>query len=219
MSSDEQDSPVAAASADSEDKEAQPVPVKPIKVTETAWKCDYGGKTYHFSTEDESCPICFKCFLNAYNMRRHIVDVHGYKNSRVACNDCDATFATNAARAHHASISHGKKMEASKDETTVSDDTRECSKCGRIVKRNNYSRHMSDVHNVTKYDTDLISVPARPYNCSHCSYNTKRKHDLKRHVMKKHSDVQLSFPCQLCDKTFGYEKNMVRHMKTHGPSQ
>ena len=78
---------------------------------------------------------------------------------------------------------------------------------------------MSDVHNVTKYDTDLINVPARPYNCNHCSYNTKRKHDLKRHVMKKHSDVQLSFPCQLCDKTFGYEKNMVRHMKTHGPSQ
>ena len=54
-------------------------------------------------------------------MRRHIVDVHGHTDSRVACNDCDATFATYAACAHHVSILHGKKKEARKDGTTVSD--------------------------------------------------------------------------------------------------
>ena len=57
MSSDEQEIPVAAASADSEDKDAQPVPVKPIKVSETAWKCDYGGKTYHFQLKMSLAPF------------------------------------------------------------------------------------------------------------------------------------------------------------------
>ena len=57
MSSDEQKIPVAAVSADSAEKEAPPV--KLVKVSETAWNCVYGGKTYNFSIEDESYPIYF----------------------------------------------------------------------------------------------------------------------------------------------------------------
>ena len=60
-------------------------------------------------------------------------------------------------------------------------------------------------HIKTKHDTDtdLTQVPTRPYNCTHCDYITKRKHDLKSHVMKKHSDVQLSFPCNVrCVENF-----------------
>ena len=220
MSSDEQEIPVAAVAAENEAEKAPPVPVRVVKVMETSWKCDYGGKTYHFSPDDESCPICFKSFHSGYNMRRHIIAVHGHEASTVSCDNCDATFATTAALTHHQFIAHvnkkGVSSEAGEEKTCVSDDTRECSQCSKIIKKSNYFRHMGEVHNKTKYDTELIDVPSRPYNCEHCNYNTKRKHDLKRHVMKKHSDVQLSFPCQLCDKTFGYESNMVRHMKTHG---
>ena len=87
MSIDDHKIPVAAVAAD-KDKAARapPVPVKLSEVTQTAWKCDYGRKTYHFTTEDDLCPIC--C------MQLVII--------------CDAIFATNAARALGRQITFGK---------------------------------------------------------------------------------------------------------------
>ena len=109
MSSDEQEIPVAADAAENEAKKVPPVPVRVIKVMETSWKCDHGGKKYNFSPEVEACPICYKCFLNGYNMRRHIITVvHGQEASRISCDYCDATFATTAALAHHQFIAHVK---------------------------------------------------------------------------------------------------------------
>ena len=51
--------------------------------------------------------VCYKCSLNGYNVRRHIIAVHGQEASRVACGDCDAISATNAAHALGKQITFG----------------------------------------------------------------------------------------------------------------
>ena len=51
MSSDDEEIPVAA---EDEADRAPPVPVKLSKVTMTAWKSDFSGKAYHFTSEDDS---------------------------------------------------------------------------------------------------------------------------------------------------------------------
>ena len=84
MSNDDEEIPVAAVAAENEAEKAPPVPVRVVKVMETSWKCDYGGKTYNFSPDDESCPICFKSFHSGYNMRRHCSEISGPKLKLIA---------------------------------------------------------------------------------------------------------------------------------------
>ena len=55
---------------------------------------------------------------------------------------------------------------------------------------------------VTNYNSAKAEVLVYAFKCEMCSFCTKRKYDLKRHVMRKHSDVDVSFLCTLCDKTF-----------------
>ena len=53
MSNDDEEIPLAAVAAENEAERAPPVPVKLSKVTMTAWKRDFGGKVYHFTSEDD----------------------------------------------------------------------------------------------------------------------------------------------------------------------
>ena len=50
MSNDDEKFPVDTDEAD----KAPPVPVKISKVTMTARKCDFGGKAYYFTSENDS---------------------------------------------------------------------------------------------------------------------------------------------------------------------
>jgi len=50
LSSDDEEIPVAA---EDEADRAPPVPVKLSKATKTARKCDFGGKAYPFTSEDD----------------------------------------------------------------------------------------------------------------------------------------------------------------------
>ena len=76
-------------------------------------------------------------------------------------------------------------------------------------------RHIEEVHNKTKVNTKIVSVSAYPHKCDQCDFSSKRKHDLKRHVMQKHSLCQLSFNCNTCGKSYAYKGSLERHMKMH----
>ena len=54
MSNDDEKIPVATVAVEDEADRAPPVPVKISKVTMTARKCDFGGKAYHFTSENDS---------------------------------------------------------------------------------------------------------------------------------------------------------------------
>ena len=50
------------------------------------------------------------------------------------------------------------------------------------MKRNLLSQ-MQEVHKLTNYNTDKAEVLVYAFKCEMCSFSTKRKHDLKRHVI------------------------------------
>ena len=54
MSSDDKKIPVATVAAEDEDGRDLHVPEKLSTVTMTAWKRDFGGKAYHFTSEDDA---------------------------------------------------------------------------------------------------------------------------------------------------------------------
>ena len=65
-----------------------------------------------------------------------------------------------------------------------------------------------------KYNSAVIGVSAFPHRCDQCEFKTKRKFDLKRHNMHKHSLCDVTFPCERCGKVFNYEASLKRHIKT-----
>ena len=76
-------------------------------------------------------------------------------------------------------------------------------------------RYIAEVHDKTKMNTDKIKMTAYHYNCEQCSFSSKRKFDLKRHVMVMHSLCQVSFSCDTCGKEYRYKGSLDRHAKTH----
>ena len=64
----------------------------------------------------------------------------------------------------------------------------------------------------------MTSVSAYPHKCEECTFSTKRKFDLKRHVMQKDSVCQLSFTCAIGGKEYLYKTSLDRHMKVYGES-
>ena len=63
---------------------------------------------------------------------------------------------------------------------------------------------MKEAHKLTNSNTAKAV-----FKCEMYSFISKRKHDLKRHVMRKHSEVDVSIQCALCDKTFQYEQSHI----------
>ena len=181
------------------------------------WICNMEDKSYYIRNDDNFCPICHKLFSNCGSMRRHIKSAHGPStSSKISCDECEATFASKAALSHHNDLSHQKKFKRS-DQSVAnsSEEMKECQECEKTISSRNFNRHMEEVHNDCKFDTDAVDIPVRPYKCEVCPYTTKRKHDFQRHNKVKHSDVQARYPCEVCGKDFLYEQNMKRHRKCH----
>ena len=98
------------------------------------------------------------------------------------------------------------------------DNVKQCPESDKEITKRNLWSHMKEVHKLTNSNTAKAEVLVYAFKCEMCSFSTKRKHDLKRHVMRKHSDVDVSFLCALCDKTFQYEQSLKKHMKCHETS-
>ena len=90
-----------------------------------------------------------------------------------------------------------------------------CYYCEKKVTKKNMWRHIEEVHDKTRINTDKIDVTSYPYDCEQCSFSSKRKFDLKRHVMVKHSLCQVSFSCDICGKEYRYKGSLDRHAKSH----
>ena len=74
-------------------------------------------------------------------------------------------------------------------------------------------RHIEEIYNKTKYNTALIDVSADPHECEQCDFKSKRRFDLKRHYMHKHSLFDVTFASERCGRVFNYEASMKRHTK------
>ena len=153
-------------------------------------------KSKHDKDDDNKkfCPICYKMFCNSSKVKRHIITIHETEASS------DAKDETKSLKPL-SNESHEKVK-------------KKCHYCEKTILGNNMWRHIEEAHHKTKYNTSLVEVSSFPHKCEQCAFKTKRKFDLKRHYMQKHSLCDVNFPCELCGKVFKYEASHKRHIKT-----
>ena len=150
----------------------------------------------NLSTEDKkSCTYCSKIFCNSAKVKRHIMTIHKTEGS-------------------HDVIEENVKTSASLRVEPKEVIKKQCHYCEKTFLGSNLWRHIEEAHNKTKYNTALIDVSAYPHECEQCSFKSKRKFDLKRHYMHKHSLCDVTFACERCGKVFNYEASMKRHTKS-----
>lgn len=58
-----------------------------------------------------------------------------------------------------------------------------------------------------------------PFSCHICPFRSPEKYSLQRHFQNRHSltkvDVNIVFPCQLCNKLFKKKSYLITHLVTH----
>ena len=199
--------------------------------TITKYCGESGSKATSSDEERRTCPVCFKFFWNSTKARRHIKSIHEI-TGRFRCEVCEETFTSKMALKHHSKshIAHllgevdevdegGQQVpgviSAESKEKTSSSSHLPCFYCEKSISKQHMWRHLEEVHNKTKINTDMIHVSAYPHNCDQCTFRTKRKFDLKRHVMQKHSLCKMTFPCEICGKEYRYKASLDRHVKSH----
>ena len=171
--------------------------------------------------EEKTCPYCFKMFFNRSRVRHHIKTMHD-QSLRLKCETCNKTFASKTSLEYH-NKSHVPKTESACEEKDISiedisnvpilpkSSVKDCHLCKQVIHSGHFRRHLEEVHGKTKINTDMTEVSAYPHLCDQCTFSTKRKYDLKRHKMQKHSECNVSFPCEQCGKGFKNESSLRRH--------
>ena len=96
-----------------------------------SWTFKVGDQYHTLNTDTRSCPICYKNFLNGYNLRRHITTIHLHERTMKLCDKCEASFTSEAALAHDVRFAHEKIFSVSQSVDTAAkkDEKKECPDC------------------------------------------------------------------------------------------
>jgi DNA-directed RNA polymerase subunit RPC12/RpoP len=74
-----------------------------------------------------------------------------------------------------------------------------CNRCNKtFTRKSNLKRHQDSVHSTE-----------RPFQCPYCSFSTKRKDILDRHIREKHFGVR--YNCEICKESFTQLTSLKRH--------
>ena len=161
-------------------------------------------------------------FVNRSRVRHHIKTMHD-QSVRHKCETCTKTFASKTSLEYHNNKSHlPKTASVCEEKDGTSEDisnvpnlpkssVNDCHLCKQVIHSGHFRRHLEELHGKTRVNTDMIEVSAYPHLCDQCTFSTKRKHDLKRHKMQKHSKCDVLFSCEQCGKGFKHESSLRRH--------
>ena len=162
-----------------------------------------------------SCPFCLKCFVNATNLAKHVVEQHGNKKSQKTlkklprvyqCQDCDKICVSPSKLERHMNIHiKGKfKGDNAKNARKVEQKPRRfaCSVCNKFFESpSKVQRHMSVHKNENDQDLDTIM-----------------KDGITTEVRVPRSN-NYKYECKFCGKKVESPSKLERHMNVHDPNR
>ncbi|XP_045781151.1 zinc finger protein 26-like isoform X2 [Maniola jurtina] len=169
-----------------------------------------------------TCPFCNKHFISDYFLKKHILK---HVQRKVQCNICLNYFKSKFYLFEHKKTSHALK---SKDFIT-------CKICGRTfisvkkMKSHHNSHRIKECQLCEKlfisqkhYDVHMQkhAVKFKAYKnshvqtCSFCEKACSNENELSLHVNKMHLQIK-PYSCDMCDKQFYTETNLLSHKKLH----
>lgn len=74
----------------------------------------------------------------------------------------------------------------------------------RFFHQNDFTKHYREQHTNEK-----------PFKCTRCAYETKRKFDLKQHFVRLHEDIELKSPLEYCCPRCEYTCFSKSVLKSH----
>lgn len=178
------------------------------------------------------CNICNYASNFKRNLAQHVQRVHitakkltakrknGSKVYSHRCQKCDKVFSKNHTLVKHMKIKHGKSQKFN------------CKFCNYFsyykvnLERHTFNRHNSEKRVQCqickkKYKSPYSLYSHRRYfcgdgsflSCDHCSYTTKAKGNLIRHMSTIHELTRLLYECQNCNKAYSSKASFSNHLR------
>lgn len=138
------------------------------------------------------CDHCSKVFPKAFNISRHMKEVHAVKKS-FSCVQCNKAFSSKRHLEEHSGIHKGEKIH-------------KCSQCDhQCYTASGLRTHFQEIHS--------SSSEQRAHCCKICGEKFAKIYGLKRHTQRKHAGQQLA--CNVCSKIFACKEDLNKHIKSH----
>ncbi|XP_057661553.1 zinc finger protein 62 homolog isoform X3 [Diorhabda carinulata] len=147
--------------------------------------------------KNDHCTICFQTFEDIFKLCSHSV-CHSEDASTFTCSVCSkfktknlTDLADHLSREHKISPIH-------------------CNECNRDF----YSQKWYEDHKAFHLDEDCFSCKLCP-----CKFNSRS--GLNKHVRKEHGETikLVKYKCDICNVTFPYKKNILKHNRCLHPSK
>ena len=109
-----------------------------------------------------------------------------------------------------------------------------CQQCGKVCTDYNAMKfHVRQVHcdrtlkcthaNCRKVFKTQVALKShldihegiKNFVCSECGFAFRSKQEMKGHMLRKHSHVKRSIPCEICGKLFRHMSNLKSHFNIH----
>lgn len=169
-----------------------------------------------------TCPFCNKHFISDYFLKKHILK-HVHK--KVQCDLCSKKFKSKLYL-----FEHKKMVHVQKHENFIS-----CKVCGRtflsinkikshqkchkmkqcqLCDKNFKSQKYYDIHMQRHAVKFNMHVDRNVQTCSFCEKACPNENELSLHVNKIHLQIK-PYSCDMCDKQFYTEYNLISHKKLH----
>lgn len=175
----------------------------------------------HKKVRRHICPHCPETFLVYHDKSKHMASVHGFNRTQNAvkhkCNFCMKMFIARGPLSRHMRETHMKERRYSCDVCDVKFYGKSQIKkhmrvhfaekeyqCGICQKKYRHKKHL-DAHNKTH---------SEQVSCEVCDATFIGKIYLKKHKLSMHTSERF-FNCGICQKTYGRNSHLTRHMKTH----
>ncbi|XP_034652733.1 zinc finger protein 184 [Drosophila subobscura] len=141
------------------------------------------------------CTECEKKFTRNFQLKLHMIAVHGMGELLYQCDECHKSFASRHSLRYHVKSVHSTERPFS------------CDHCDKsFVLRTQLSSHVR---------THTGESKPRIFACSKCTKTWPTKSDLRTHMRSHDPHMERPFKCDRCDKSFFTRGHLSSHILVH----